>query len=309
MNNLWIEQYRPNTLDGYVFTDDHQKAMIERWISDKMIPHILLSGRAGIGKTTLAKILIKELEIQDLDIMEVNGSKEGRKIEWVDKLINFCQTLPFGDFKVVFIDEADYMNPTSVQPALRNLMEEYSSSVRFILTCNYPGKIIPPIHSRCQSIHIEKTDVTEFTTRVAKILLAENVEFDLDILDTYVKSTYPDLRKCINNAQMNSLQGKLCPPGESDSGGKDYKFEMVELFKQGKIREARKLLCSQSRPDEINDIITWCYNNLDLWAKTPDGQDEAILIIRNAAANVPLIADHEINLAAMITELSLIKEK
>lgn len=114
MNNLWVEKWRPKTLDGYVFKDELQKEQIESWIKEGTIPHLLLSGSAGIGKTTIAKILINELEVQDSDVLVANGSKEGRKIEWVDKLIMFCQTMPFGDFKVVLIDEADFMNINSV---------------------------------------------------------------------------------------------------------------------------------------------------------------------------------------------------
>jgi DNA polymerase III delta prime subunit len=150
MKQLWVEKYRPDTLDGYVFKDDNQKNLIESWIKEGSIPHLLFSGNAGVGKTTLAKILINALGVQDTDVLYANGSKEARKVEWVDKLIGFCQTMPFGDFKIVLIDEADFMNPNSVQPALRNLMEDYTNSVRFILTCNYPNKILPAIHSRCQ---------------------------------------------------------------------------------------------------------------------------------------------------------------
>ena len=132
MKELWTEKYRPKDIDGYVFTDELQKEQVKSWITEKSIPHLLFSGSAGIGKTTLAKILIEALGVEDSDVLTVNGSKEGRKIEWVDKLIMFCQTMPFGSVKVVLIDEADYMNINSVQPALRNLMEEYSTSVRFI---------------------------------------------------------------------------------------------------------------------------------------------------------------------------------
>ena len=153
MKQLWVEQYRPKTLDGYVFVDDSQRDQVASWIKAKMIPHLMFHGGPGTGKTTLAKMLINELGIDPYDVLEANGSKEARKVEWVDKLISFCQTMPYGQFKVVLIDEADYMNPTSVQPALRNLMEEYSDTVRFILTCNYPNKLLPPIHS-LSLIHI-----------------------------------------------------------------------------------------------------------------------------------------------------------
>jgi DNA polymerase III delta prime subunit len=249
-------------------------------------------------------MLVNELGVDEYDVLYANGSKEARKIEWVDKLISFCQTMPYGDFKVVMIDEADYMNPTSVQPALRNLMEDYSATVRFILTCNYPNKIIPPIHSRCQQLHIVKTDLTEFTARVATVLVTESVEFDLDTLDSYVRATYPDLRKCLNLVQQNSTAGKLMAPSSADKSVREWKLDCVDLFKHGKIREARTLLCQQSTPEEADDIFRWMYDNLDLWSKDPEKQDRAIIIIRNGLVNVPMVADQEINLSATLCELT-----
>ena len=304
MKKLWVEQYRPNTVDGYVFVDDAQREQVQQWIRDGSIPHLMLSGSAGTGKTTLAKLLINELGVDEYDVMYANGSKEARKVEWVDKLISFCQTMPFGKFKVVLIDEADYMNPNSVQPALRNLMEDYSGSVRFILTCNFPNKIIAPLHSRCQGFHITKTDHTEFTARVATVLVTEGVEFDLDVLDTYVKATYPDLRKCLNLTQMNSQSGTLSVPGESDKSVRDWKLDCVDLFKRGKTREARTLLCQSSSPEEAEEVFRWMYDNLDLWGDTPERQDQAIVIIRNGLVNNNAVADVEINLSATLIELA-----
>jgi replication factor C small subunit len=304
MNELWVEKYRPSTVDGYVFVDQTQREQVESWIKNKSVPHLMFSGGPGTGKTTLAKMLINELGIDEFDIMFANGSKEARKIEWVDKLITFCSTMPYGDMKIVLIDEADYMNKDSVQPALRNLMEEYSHSVRFILTCNYPNKVIPPIRSRCQELHIPKTDHTEFTARVATVLVTEGVEFDLDTLDTYVKATYPDLRKCLNLVQQNSQGGQLIAPRETDKGVGDWKLDAVTLFKAGKIREGRTLICQQSTPEEVEDIFRWMYDNLDLWSKDPEVQDRAIIVIRNGLVNVVSVADQEINLSATFCELS-----
>jgi DNA polymerase III delta prime subunit len=307
MKELWVEKYRPKTVDGYVWVDDAQREQVQSWIKDGSIPHLMLSGSAGTGKTTLAKMLINELGVDEYDVMYANGSKEARKVEWVDKLISFCQTMPFGKFKVVLIDEADYMNPNSVQPALRNLMEDYSQSVRFILTCNFPHKIIAPLHSRCQGFHITKTDHTEFTARVATVLLEENVVFDMDVLDSYVKATYPDLRKCLNLVQPNSQSGTLAAPSSSDKSAKDWKLDCVDLFKRGKIREARTLLCQSSSPEEAEDVFRWMYDNLDLWGDTPERQDQAIIIIRNGLVNNNAVADTEINLSATLIELSQIE--
>jgi DNA polymerase III delta prime subunit len=303
MQQLWVEKYRPDSVDGYVFVDQAQREQVESWIRDQSIPHLMLSGSAGTGKTTLAKILIKQLGVDEYDVMHANGSKEARKVEWVDRLISFCQTMPYGQFKVVLIDEADYMNPNSVQPALRNLMEDYSQTVRFILTCNYPNKIIAPIHSRCQGFHIARTDHTEFTARAATVLVSEGVEFDLDILDSYVKATYPDLRKCLNLLQPNSQSGQLLPPSAADKSARDWKLECVDLFKKGRVREARTLLCQSSTPEEAEDIFRWMYDNLELWGSTPEQQDQAIVIIRNGLVTNNAVADTEINLSATLIEL------
>jgi DNA polymerase III delta prime subunit len=211
--------------------------------------------------------------------------------------------MPFGKFKVVLIDEADYTNINSVQPALRNLMEDYSGSVRFILTCNYPNKIMPALHSRCQGFHIDKTDITEFTARVATVLVTEAVEFDLDTLDSYVKATYPDLRKCLNLLQPNSMTGTLEKPGENDSAIKDWKLDAVSLFKAGNTNEARKIICSQANNEDMDSMYRWMYDNLDLWSTDTQKQDQAIIIIRNGLVNVPMVADQEINLSATLTEL------
>ncbi len=302
MKELWVEKYRPNTIDGYVFRDKHQKEQIESWIKQGSIPHLLFSGNAGIGKTTLAKILLNELDINDLDVLEINASRTNSVEDVRDKIVNFVQMIPFGNFKVVLLDEADYLSPNA-QAALRGVMEEYHTTARFILTCNYPNRVIPALHSRCQGFHIERTDITEFTARVATILVSEEIDFELDTLDTFVKATYPDLRKCINTVQMNSLDGHLHTPEKADTGEQDYKFKMVELFKQGKISEARKLVCSQARPEEIEDIFKWLYTNIDIFGEE-DRQEKAILIIKQGLVDHTLVSDPEINLAATLIRLS-----
>jgi len=303
--NLWVEKYRPSNLNGYVFVDENQKAQIEGWIKDKTIPHLLFSGAAGTGKTTLAKILINEIGVNQYDILEVNASRNNTVDYIKSTIVTFVSTMPFGDFKVVLLDEADYLSPNA-QAVLRGIMETYHETARFILTCNYPHKVIPALHSRCQGFHIDRIDHTEFTARAAEILITEGVEPDLDILDSYVKATYPDLRKCINLVQANSATGELLLT-KSSGGGSDYKVKAIEQFKAGNLRQARKTLCENITATDVDELITWSYNNLELWSETDEGKDAAILIIRDAAARVPLIADPEINVSAMFLELTNIE--
>ena len=307
MKELWTEKYRPNTLKDYVVRDQRQREQIQGWIESGAIPHLLFSGAPGVGKTTLAKILFHELKVDPYDILEINASRENSVDTVRDKIINFVQLMPFGAFKYVLLDEADYITPNG-QAALRGVMETYHTSARFILTCNYPNRVIPALHSRCQGFHIETIDKNEFTARVAQILIEEKVDPELDVLDTYVKATYPDLRKCINMVKMNSKDGKLYAPDKSDKGQQDYRLEMVDLFKKGKILDARKLVCSQARPEEVEDIFRWLYDNLELISKDDEQQDKAILAIKQGLVDNSFVADPEINLAAVMIKLARIHD-
>ena len=301
MKELWVEKYRPKNLDGYVFRDEHQRKQAKLWVKEKSIPHLLFSGAAGIGKTTMAKILINELGIEEFDVLEINASRTNSVDEVRNKITNFVQMIPFGAFKVVLLDEADYLSPNA-QAALRGVMEEYHSTSRFILTCNYPNRIIPAIHSRCQGYHMERIDQTEFTARVATILVDEQVDIDLETLDLYVKATYPDLRKCINMVQQNVTDAKLHAPSKGDEGEADWKFDMVELFKAGKISEARQLLCGKLRAEEMEEVYRWLYDNISIFGDEAK-QDTAVLVIKQGLVDHTLVADPEINLAAVLIKL------
>lgn len=302
MKQLWTEKYRPSTLADYVFRDDAQRQQVQGWVNSQTIPHLLFSGAPGVGKTTLAKILINELGIDDYDVLEINASRENSVDTIRDKITGFVQTMPFGAFKVVLLDEADYITPNG-QAALRGVMETYHASARFILTCNYPNRVIPALHSRCQGFHIDRVDATEFTARMATVLVTEDVVFDLDTLDSYVRATYPDMRKCLNMCQMNSQDNQLTAPHGDEGGVKEWKIDVVNLFKAGRTLEARKLMCASARPEEMEEVFRWMYDNLSLWSDQQQKQDQAIVIIRQGLVNHSFVADPEINLSATLVEL------
>jgi replication factor C small subunit len=304
MRKLWVEAYRPKNIQEYVFRDDKQKQQVAGWIKDGSLPHLLFSGSAGTGKTTLAKVLLNELGVESMDVLIMNGSSQNGVDEVRDRITNFATTMGFGGMRYVLLDEADYLSPNA-QAALRNVMETFSDFCRFILTCNYPTKIIPALHSRCQGFHIEKLDITEFTARVATICVSEGVDLDLETLDTYVQATYPDLRKCINLVQQNTLNGVLHKPQQTESSTGDWMLSAIDMFKTGNYKQARELIVNQARPEEYDDVFRFMYRNLSLWGKTEQTQDQAVVIIRNGMAKAPLCADPEINLSATLIELSL----
>ena len=304
MKELWTEKYRPSDINSYVFRDARQKQQVTGWLSDGALPHLLFSGAPGTGKTTLAKVLLNELGIDSMDVLEINASNENNVDTIRNKITNFASTMPFGDMKYVLLDEADYITPNG-QAALRGVMEMYHTSCRFILTCNYPQRVIPALHSRTQGFHIEKLDITEFTARIAEICVTEGVDIDLETLDTYVQATYPDLRKCINLVQQNVVDGVLQKPQVGDGNQSDWMLSAIDLFKAGEYKSARELIVSQARPEEYDEVYRFMYRNLELWGKTQLQQDQAIVIIRDGMAKSSLCADSEINLSATLIELQM----
>ena len=252
----------------------------------------------------MAKMLVNEIGIEDADVLEVNASRE-TGIDFIrDKIVPFISTIAWGPFKVVLLDEADRLSPNA-QDSLKGIIEEYSSFARFILTCNSPNKIMPALHSRCQQFHFTKLDITEYTARAATVLVEESIEFDLETLDLYVSTAYPDLRKCLNLLQQHVTDQKLYPPTKEDAGNLEWKFEMVALFQAGKIHDARKMLCSKLRADEIEEVYRWLYDHVEIFGGD-EGQYQAILTLKQGLVDHSMVVDPEINLAAVLIKLARI---
>lgn len=307
MKELWVEKYRPPKLDGYVFKNHNQKKQIENWIAGGALPHILLSGSPGVGKSTLIKILLNELNVDPFDILSVNASKDNGVDYIRDTVTRFSETMGYGEMRYIFLDEADGLS-SGAQNVLRGTMEQYSNNVRFLLTCNYPHKITSAIKSRCETgrMHIEKLDTGEFYMRLVDILDKEKVEIDPDVLEEIVNKTYPDLRRGISMIQANSLNGKLERPDEDSTTEQDYMTDMVALFRAGKYRDARQLICSQATYEEYEDIYRFMYQNLDMWGESEEIQNKCIIVIRDGLVKHISCADVELNLSATLVELEMI---
>ena len=263
MHYLWSEKYRPKDLNGYVFKDAKQKKQIEKWIADGSLPHMLLSGSPGTGKSTLIRALLAELKVNPFDILEVNASKDNGVDFIRNKITSFSEVMGVGEVRYIFLDEADGLSPPA-QGVLRGTLEKYASSVRFLLTCNYPHKIIDAIKSRCETgrMHIEKLDISEFYMRLVNILDLENISIDVDALEEIVQKTYPDLRRGISMIQINSVDGKLISPDADSEITSDYRIDMIALFRANRYKEARQLICEKIAEDEYEDIYTFMYKNM-----------------------------------------------
>jgi len=303
---LWVEKYRPKTIEDCILSKDI-KETFSQFLKQKEIPNLLLSGTAGTGKTTVARALCEEL---GADYIIINGSDEGRQIDTLrNKIKNFASTVSLtedANHKVVIIDEADYMNADSVQPALRNFIETFYNNCRFIFTCNYKNKIIPALHSRCTVIDFaikngqKVLTAKAFMERMAGLLKDENIEFDKKVLAELLQKYYPDFRRTINELQRYSVRGKI-DSGILFSLSEANTKELVKTLKDKKFNDMRKWVVQNIDKEPASlfrGIYDSMYDSLD-----SKSVPQAILIIAGYQYKAAFVADHEINMVACLTEI------
>ena len=296
-NTLWVEKYRPTSLESYI-GNKHLKTKIEDAIESGDLPHLLLYGKAGTGKTTLAKLLVKNI---DCEYLYINASDE-RRIEVIDKIRPFAGSLGFANMKIVILDEVDYITPTS-QAALRNIMETYSNHCRFILTCNFVERIIDPIQSRCQAYNLTPPSKKEVAIHLGKILDNEKVGYKNEDIAFIINSCYPDIRRVLNSAQRQSVDGNL----ELDKTSiiqNDYKMKVLDILKNQDKRNAFKnirQLLLDSEVKDYSELFRLLYDEVDDWGKGHVAQ--CILTLAKYQQSDAIVVDKEINAMSMIIEL------
>ena len=297
-NSLWVESYRPQTLDEYI-GNEHLKSKVKVYLESGDIPHLLLYGRAGGGKTTLAKLLVNNIEC---DYLYINASDENSVEVVRDKVKNFASTLGFQDMKVIILDECDYITPNA-QAALRNLMETFSKHCRFILTCNFVERIIDPIQSRCQSFQIIPPDRKQVALHVSNILKNEKVDATVDDIVTIVNGGYPDIRRVINSVQRQVVNGKLVID-EGMAIQNDYKLQVLDILKtqdkKNSFKNIRQTL-ADSKVTDFSDLFTLLFDTVDDWGRGHVA--ECILTLSQYQQSDAVVVDKEINIMAMFVEI------
>ena len=303
LHTLWVEKYRPVELENYI-GNEHLKSKVRVYLESGDMPHLLLFGRAGTGKTTLAKMLVNSI---DCDYLYINASDENNVETVRTKVKNFASTIGFKDMKIIILDECDYITPNA-QAALRNLMETFSKHCRFILTCNFVERVIDPIQSRCQSFQIIPPDRKDVALHLSQILKNENVTFKNSDIATIVNGGYPDIRRVINATQRQVVDEKLIIDKQSMFEN-DYKITLIEILKKENKRESfkkiRKLL-ADSKVTDFSDGFRLLYDTLDDWAVGHTA--EVILTLAEGQRDDIVVVDKEINfMATMVKILTIIK--
>ena len=303
---LWVEKYRPNKIKDCILTEE-LKDTFSKFVDQGEIPNLLLSGTAGTGKTTVARALCEEI---GADYIIINGSDEGRQIDTLrNKIKNFASTVSLteeSNHKVVIVDEADYMNADSVQPALRNFIETFYNNCRFIFTCNYKNKILPALHSRCTVVDFRITNgqkvktATALLKRLGKILKDEEIEFDKKVLAELIQKYYPDFRRTINELQRYSVRGKIDSGILFNLSDANHK-ELITVLKEKRFNDMRKWVV-QNLDKEPSSLFTGIYNVLYQYLN-PQSIPQAVLIIAGYQYKAAFVADQEINTVACLTEI------
>jgi len=298
-NTLWVEKYRPDTLEGYV-GNEHILEKVRIYIQNEDVPHLLLYGQAGTGKTTLAKIITNQI---DCDVMYINASDENNVDTVRDKIRGFASSMGFRKWKVIILDESDYLTPNA-QAALRNLMETFSKTTRFILTCNYVEKIIDPIQSRCQTFGITPPSKKEVAIRLKEILDLEGVTYEMPDLATLVNSGYPDIRRVLNAAQRQVVNGNL-KIDKASTIQANYMDEVLEILKSNSnlkdsFRNVRQII-ADSKVKDFTPFYRFLYDNVDEYASGKAGN--IILKIAEAQYQDASVVDKEINVMAMMLQI------
>ena len=294
-NTLWVEKYRPRDLETYI-GNEHLKEKVKLYLESEDVPHLLLYGRAGTGKTTLAKVITKNI---DCDYLYINASDENNVENVRTKIKNFASSIGFKSLKVIVLDEADFLTPNA-QAALRNLMETFSKHCRFILTCNYVERIIDPIQSRCQSYKIIPPSKKEVAQQLVHILKEENCQFELDDIALIVNAGYPDIRRVINSAQRQIVDGKLKIDTTSVIQN-NYKLQLLEMLSNGsKLNDIRKLIADNSISD-YSEIYRLLYDEVDNYGNGK--QAECIMNIAEAQFQDVNVVDKEINFMSLIIRI------
>jgi replication factor C small subunit len=298
-NSLWVEKYRPDTLEGYV-GNEHILEKVKIYIQNEDVPHLLLYGQAGTGKTTLAKIITNQI---DCDLMYINASDENSVDAVRDKIRGFASSMGFRKWKVIILDEADYLTPNA-QAALRNLMETFSASTRFILTCNFVEKVIDPIQSRCQTFAITPPSKKDVAKRLNDILTAEGIEFEMSDLAFTVNSGYPDIRRVLNAAQRQVINGKLVIDKQSTLEANYTEKVVQELMSNNdaktKFTNVRQII-ADSGVKSFEPLYRTLYDRVDDYGKGKVGQ--TILNIADGQYKDAMVVDKEINVMAMMLNI------